>query len=172
MGLDVQKEIKPKVDPRKFINIASASNISKPQPKSEINDLLEEMIADDPMDVVDDDTEMQEIFQPPVQLPKPASSQALVPSARFNPPPMTMPMDSQMNTDIEEMSDNIDIQAYNRLFKDISNNQEGGPSTSFESSMFQKAQEKTEPVTDKKKPKKKAPAPSPMEPFVFHPELV
>ncbi|CAO0800764.1 unnamed protein product [Mucor circinelloides] len=164
VGLDVQKEIKPKVDPRKFINIASASNISKPQPKSEINDLLEEMIADDPMDVVDDDTEMQEIFQPPVQLPKPATSQALVPSARFNQPPMTVPMDSQTDTDIEEMTDNIDIQAYNRLFKDISNNQEGGPSTSFESSMFQKAQEKTEPVTDKKKPKKKAPAPSPMEP--------
>ncbi|GAN10881.1 DEAD/DEAH box DNA helicase [Mucor ambiguus] len=171
VGLDVQKELKPKVDPRKFISIAGASNMSKPHLTPEINDILEEMIADDPMDVVDDDTEMQEMFQPPIQIPnKPTSLPAPPPKAKSNSFPTAMPADSQMDTDIEEINDNIDIQEYNRLFKDISNQQGRGPSTSFESNAFHKAQKQKESavaVEEKKKPnKKKAAAPS-LEPFVF-----
>ncbi|KAK4519788.1 Serine/threonine-protein kinase [Mucor velutinosus] len=159
-----RKEFKPKVDPRKFINIASASNMSKPHLTPEINEILEEMIAGDPMDVEDDDTEMQEIFQPPIQVPIKPTSPPPPPKATSNPFTMTMPIDSQTDTDIEEMSDNIDIQAYNRLFNVISNQEGAGPSTSFESKTFQKAQKQKEPAValkEKKKPnKKKAAAPS------------
>lgn len=180
VGLDVQKELKPKVDPRKFINIASASNMSKPQPQftPELSDILEAMIVNDPMDTVDDDIEMQEAFQPPNQLPNnPTPTPPPPPSppkAKSSPSPiMTIPVISPMDTDtdIEQVSDNIDIQDYNRLFKEISNHQGGGggPSTLFESKAFQQAQGQKETVVDveeKKKPGKKVVAPS-LQPFVF-----
>lgn len=168
MGLDVQKEFKPKVDPRKFINVASTSNMARAQLTPEINEILEALIADDPMEVVEDDSEMRDIFQPPVQLPNNKLTPPSPPKVRFNPVPTTIPADSQMHTDIEEMSDNIDIQDYNKLFKDISCRQErGGPSTSFESRTFQQAQKQDAGlvVQEKKKPSKKKAAA--LEPCVF-----
>ncbi|KAL9557770.1 hypothetical protein MBANPS3_001240 [Mucor bainieri] len=174
VGLDVQRELKPKVDPRKFINIANASNMSRAHLTPEINEILEELIADDPMDVVDDDTDIHEIFQPPLAMPSkptppppppppPQPQPQPQPKVKFDPAPVATPVfDSQLDTEIEEMSDNIDLQAYNRLFNDISNQQSGsGPSTSFESRSFQKVQSQRVPavaVEEEKKKKKKKPS--------------
>lgn len=117
---------------------------------------------------IDDDFEMQEIFQmpnAPVQrsaltpapelAPKSASKPALKSelasmSALIPEPAVNI---EEMDTDIEEIDDNIDPQAYNTLFAD-NNNRETGPSTSFESTKYKKIQEK-----GKKKPKKKTPSP-------------
>lgn len=121
---------------------------------------------------IDDDFEMQEIFQlpnalvqrsaltpAPVLAPKSASKPTLksvltsMPALTPEPAANIKEMDIEMDTDIEETDGNIDPQAYNALFAD-NNNRETGPSTSFESTKYKKIQEK-----DKKKPKKKTHSP-------------